>query len=69
VDPSLVFFDVERPVGIEVPAQVNSSELENGLGNGCAVPADDGLRLDHYQDIGPAGPAAEGGPEESVQPI
>jgi hypothetical protein len=34
-----------------------------------AVPAHDGLRLDDYQDIGPAWPAAaEGGPEES-EPI
>ena len=30
----LVFFDVERPVGIKVTAQVNSSELEDGLGDG-----------------------------------
>src|SRR5262249_19047094 len=30
----LVFFDVERPVGIKVTAQVNSSELEDGLADG-----------------------------------
>ena len=30
----LVFFDVERPIGIKVTAQVNSSELQDGLGDG-----------------------------------
>src|SRR5262249_47002507 len=35
-----------------------------------AMPADDGLRLDNEEDIGPAGPeAAERGPEEAVAKI
>src|SRR5215471_7871132 len=35
-----------------------------------AMPADDGLRLDNQEDIGPTGPeAAEGGPEEAVARI
>ena len=35
-----------------------------------AMPADDGLRLDNQEDLGPAGPeAAEGGPEEAVARI
>jgi len=35
-----------------------------------AMPADDGLRFDNEEDIGPAGPkAAEGGPEEAVARI
>ena len=29
----LVFFDVEGPVAIKVPAQVDSSELDDGLGH------------------------------------
>jgi len=34
------------------------------------MPADDGLRLDNQEDLGPAGPeAAEGGPEEAVARI
>jgi hypothetical protein len=34
------------------------------------MPADDGLRLDNQEDIGPAGPeATEGGPEEAVASI
>jgi len=34
------------------------------------MPADDGLWLHDDEDVGPAGPeAAQGGPEEPVQPI
>ena len=34
------------------------------------MPADDGLWFHDEQDVGPAGPdAAQGGPEELIQPI
>jgi hypothetical protein len=29
----LVLFDVEGPVGVEVPAQIDGSELDDGLGH------------------------------------
>src|SRR6266702_3814448 len=34
MDPLLIFFDVEGPVAIKIAAQVNGSELDDGLGDG-----------------------------------
>src|SRR5258707_10552713 len=34
MNPLLVLFDVEGPVGIEVPAQIDGSELDESLGDG-----------------------------------